>query len=102
MDSKRAQAFVLPNICLQAKAMDVSENNNSGTTIGLRHDNTSGSRLTLLTPVMPNRHPRSINIVEGGNCPDTRYEEQVQEKAARHQALDEALRTVVTMLPHCP
>ena len=32
---------------------------------------------------MPNGNPRSIQIVEGGYCPDTRYEEQ-------HKALEEA------------
>jgi len=45
----------------------------------LRHDDNSGSRLTPLTPVMPNGNPRSIKILEGGYCPDTRYEEKLQE-----------------------
>ena len=56
----------------------------------LRHDN-SGSRLTPLTPLMPNGNPRSIKIVEGGCCSDTRYEEKLQEKGAPHKALEEAL-----------
>ena len=44
---------------------------------------------------MPNGNPRSIQIVEGGYCPDTRYEEQ-------HKALEEALEDYghnVTTLP---
>ena len=36
----------------------------------LRHDDNSGSRLTPLTPVMPNGSARSIKIVEGRYCPD--------------------------------
>ena len=57
----------------------------------LRHDDNSGSRLTPLTPLMPNGNPRSIKIVEGGCCSDTRYEEKLQEKGAPHKALEEAL-----------
>ncbi len=57
----------------------------------LRHDDNSGSRLTPLTPVMPNGNPRSVQIVEGGYCPDTGYEEKLQEKEAQHTALEEAL-----------
>jgi len=62
----------------------------------------SGSRLTPLTPVMPNGNPRSIKIVEGGYCSDTRYEEKLQEKGAQHKALEEALKEYgynVTTLP---
>ena len=68
----------------------------------LRHDDEPGSRLTPLTPVMPNGNPRSIKIVEGGYCPDTRCEEQLQEKGAQHKALEEALKDYsynVTTLP---
>ena len=32
----------------------------------LHHVDNSGSRLTPLTPVMPDGNPRSIKIVEGG------------------------------------
>jgi len=46
----------------------------------LGHDDNSASRLTPLTPVMPNGNPRSIKIVQGGYCPDTSYEEKLQEK----------------------
>jgi len=68
----------------------------------LRHDDNSGSRLTPLTPVMPNGNPRSIRIAEAGYCPDTRYEENLQEKEAQHTALEEALKDYgynVTTLP---
>ena len=68
----------------------------------LRHDDNSGSRLTPLTPLMPNGNPRSIKIVEGGYCSDTRYEEKLQEKGAQHKALEEALKEYgynVTTLP---
>ena len=53
------------------------------------HHDTSGSRLTL---VMPIRKPRSMKIVVEGYCPDTRYEEKLQEKGAQHKALEEALK----------
>ncbi|DBA96919.1 TPA: hypothetical protein ACH3X3_013075 [Trebouxia sp. C0006] len=68
----------------------------------LRHDDNSGSRMTPLTPMMPNGNPRSIKIVEGGYCSDTRYEEKLQEKGAQHKALEEALKDYgynVTTLP---
>ena len=58
----------------------------------LRHDDNSGSRMTPLTPMMPGGNPRSIKIVEGGYCSDTRYEEKLQEKGAQHKALEEALK----------
>ncbi len=58
----------------------------------LRHDDNSGSRLTPLTPMMPYGNPRSIKIVGGGYCSDTRYEEKLQEKGAQHKALEEALK----------
>ena len=48
----------------------------------LRHDDNSGSRMTPLTPMMLNGNPRSIKIVEGGYCSDTRYEEKLQEKGS--------------------
>ena len=51
---------------------------------------------------MPSGNPRSIKIVEGGSCPDTRYEEKLQEKEAQHKALKEALKDYgynVTTLP---
>ncbi len=68
----------------------------------LCHDDNSRSRLTPLTPLMPNGNPRSIKIVEGGYCSDTRYEEKLQEKGAQHKALEEALKDYgynVTTLP---
>ena len=68
----------------------------------LRHDDNSGSKMTPLTPMMPNGNPRSVEIVEGGYCSDTRYEEKLQEKGAQHKALEEALRDYgysVTTLP---
>ena len=68
----------------------------------LRHDDNSGSRLTPLTPMMPNGNPRSIKIVEGGCCSDMRYEEKLQEKGVQHKALEEALNDYgynVTTLP---
>ncbi len=66
----------------------------------LRHDDNSESRLTPLTPMMPNGDPRSIKIVEGGYCSDTRYEEKLQEKGAQHKALEEALKDYgYSMLP---
>ncbi|DBB01058.1 TPA: hypothetical protein ACH3X1_000958 [Trebouxia sp. C0004] len=58
----------------------------------LHHDDNSGSRLTPLTPMMPNGNPRSMKIVEGGYCADTEYEEKLQEKGAQHEALEEALK----------
>ena len=69
----------------------------------LRHDDNSGSRLTPLTPLMPNGNPRSIKIVEGGSCSDTSCEEKLQEKGAQHKALEEALKGDgynVTTLPN--
>ena len=48
--------------------------------------------MTLLTPMMPNGNQRNIKIVEGGYCPDTRYEEKLQDKGAQHRALEEALK----------
>ncbi len=51
---------------------------------------------------MPNGNPRSIKIVDGGYCSDTRYEENPPEKAAQHKALEEALKDYgynVTTLP---
>ena len=69
----------------------------------MRHDDNSGSRLTPLTSVMPNGNPRSIKIVEGGYCSDTRYDEKLQEKGAQHEALEEALKEYgynVTTLPY--
>ncbi len=68
----------------------------------LRHVDNSGSSLTALTPVMPKGSPRSIKTVEGGYCPDTRYEEKPQEKEAQHEALMGALKDYgynVTTLP---
>ena len=68
----------------------------------LHYDDNSGSRLTPLTPAMPTGNPRSIKIVEGGYCPDTRYGEKLQEKEARHEALEEAFKDYkykVTTLP---
>ena len=41
---------------------------------------------------MPNGHPRSIKYVEGKYFSDARYEEKLQEKRARHKALEEALK----------
>ncbi len=67
-----------------------------------RHDDNSGSRLTPLTPVMLNGNPRCMKSLEGGCCPDTRYEEKLQEKGAQHKALEEALKDYgynVTTLP---
>ena len=48
---------------------------------GCCDDDNSGSRLTPLTPLMPNGNPRSIKIMEGGYCYDIRYQENF--KAAR-------------------
>ncbi len=45
----------------------------------LHHDDDSGPSLT---PVMPNRKSRSVKIVEGGYCPDTRCEEKLQKSTA--------------------
>ena len=58
--------------------------------------------MTPLTPMMPSGNPRSIKIVEGGYCSNTRYEEKLQEKGAQHKALEEALKDYaynVTTLP---
>ncbi len=52
--------------------------------------------------MMSDGNPRRIQIVEGGYCPDTRYEEKLQEKEAQHAALEAALRDYghnVTTLP---
>ena len=68
----------------------------------LRHDNNSGSRLTPLTPMMPNRNPRSTKLVGIGKCPDTRNEEKLQGKGAQHKACEEAFKDCgynVTTLP---
>ncbi len=99
MHSKGVPAFVPPDRCLQARGLDPTvENFLQGRAANTRskmrqdmmivemtsakqqryshHDDNSGSRLTPLTPVMPNGNPRSIKVVEGGYCPDTRYEEK--------------------------
>ena len=110
--SKRVPAFVLPDRCLQARGLDpavereflqggaadtwskmrpdmmIVEMATTEQQQYLRHDDSSGSRLTPLTPLMPNGNPRRIKIVEGGYCSDTRYEE----KGAQHKALEEALK----------
>ncbi len=52
--------------------------------------------------MMPNGNPRSIKIVEGGYCSDTRYEEKLQETGAQRKALKGALKDCgynVTTLP---
>ncbi len=124
--SKRLPEFVLPDRCLQARGLDptvvkgllrrgaadtrskmrpdmmIVEMTAAEQQQYLRHDDNSGSRLTPLTPVMPNGNPRSIRIAEAGYCPDTRYEENLQEKEAQHTALEEALKDYgynVTPLP---
>ena len=58
----------------------------------LRHDDNSGSRLAPLTPMMPNRNPRSTKLVGLGKCPDTRNEEKLQGKGAQHKACEEAFK----------
>ncbi len=63
----------------------------------LRHDDNSGSRLTASTPVMPNGNPRSIKIVEGGYCPDTRHQEKLQESEALSGALKDYGYNVTTL-----
>ena len=139
--SKTVAAFVLPDRCLQATSLDSTVERGflpGGaadtqskmrpdmmivilTTVEqqryLHHDGNSGSRLTPLTPVMPNvvkgygrcchgnhrahmripdstpyGNPRSMKIVEGGYGTETRYEEKLQEKQAQHKALEEALK----------
>jgi len=119
--SKRVPASVLPDRCLQARGLDLTVERGATDTRSkmrpdltilemtmaeqqqhLRHDDNSGSRLTPLTPVMPNGNPRSIKIVEGGYCPGTRYQEKLQEKEAQHEALEGALKDYgynVTTLP---
>jgi len=124
--SKRVAAFVLPDRCLQARGLDptvergflqggaadtwskmrpdmmIMELTTAEQQRYLIHDGNSESRLTPLTPVMPNGNPRSMKIVEGGYCPDTRYEEKLQDKRAQHKALEEALKDYgynVTTLP---
>ncbi len=124
--SKRVPAFVLPDRCLQARGLDptvergfvqggaadtrtkmrpdmmIVEMTTAEQQQYLRHDDNSGSRMTFLTPMMPSRNPRSIKIVEGGYCSDTRDEEKLQEKGAQHKALEEALKDYgynVTTLP---
>ena len=67
-----------------------------------RHDDNSGSRLAALPPMMPDGNARSIKTVEGGYCPDTRYEEKLQGKEAQHEALEAAPKDygyIVTPLP---
>ena len=58
----------------------------------LHHDDNCRSRLTLLTPVMPNGNSRRIKILEGEYCPNTRHEEKLKEKEAQHKALEEAFK----------
>ena len=67
----------------------------------MRHDDNSGSRLIHLTPLMPSGNPRSMKVVRGGYCFDTRYEE-LQEKGAQHKVFEDALKDYgynVTTLP---
>ena len=114
--SKRVPAFVLPDRRLQARGLNptvgrgflqrgaantrskmrpdmmIVEMTAAEQQQYLRSDDNSGSRLTPLTPVMPNGSPRSIKIGEGGYCPDTRYEENLQEKEAQHKALEGAFK----------
>ena len=109
--SKIVPAFVLPDRCLQARGLDptvergflqggdaftrskmrpdmiIVEMTTTEQQQYLRHDDKSGSRTTPLTSMMPSGNPRSIKIVEGGYCSDTRYEEKLQEKGAQHKAL---------------
>ena len=72
----------------------------------LRHDNNSGSRLTALTPVMPDGNSGSIQIVEGEYCPDltyVRFEEKLPEKEAQNETLEacQLSKTLDTDLSHC-
>ena len=124
--SKRVPAFILPDMCLQARDLDptvgrgflhregadtrskmrpdmmIVEMTTAEQQHYLRHDDNSGSRLAALSPMMPDGNARSIKIVEGGYCPDTRYEEKLQEKEAQHEALEAALKDYgynVTTLP---
>ena len=116
MHSKRVPPFVLPDRCLQARGSDpmvergflqggaadtrskmrpdmmIVEMTTAEQQQYLRHDDNSGSRMTPLTPMMPSGNPRSIKIVEGGYCSDTRYEEKLQGKGAQHKALEEACK----------
>jgi len=46
---------------------------------------------------MPKGIPRSIKIVEGGYCPDARYEEKLQEKEAQHVAWEDYGYNVTTL-----
>ncbi len=115
MHSTVVPAFVLPDRCLQARRLNptvergflqrgaadlwskmrpdmmIVEMTMAERQQYLRHYDNSGSRLTPLTPVMPNGNPRSITIVEGG-CPDTRYEAKLQEKEAQHEAMEGAFK----------
>ncbi len=51
----------------------------------LRHDDNSGSRLTILTSAFPGANPRSVQIVKRCLTQDMR---ELQEKEAQHNALE--------------
>ena len=61
----------------------------------------SGSRLTPLTPMMPNGNPRSMKIVGGGYCSNTRYEESCKKREHSIEHWRKLSRTMATMLPLC-
>ena len=59
----------------------------------LPHNADSGHALPSLSPIMPNGKARTVSIVEGGYCSDTRYLEKLAEKEAQHTALETALKS---------
>ena len=60
------------------------------------HDDTTGTAMPTLTACLQNGRARRIWVVEGGYCSDTRYEDKLKEKEGQHQALQTALKTMVT------
>ncbi len=122
--SKGVPAFVLPDRCLQARGLDptvergflqggaadtrskmrpdmmIVEMTTAEQQQYLHHDDNSGSRLTPLTPMMPNGNPRSIKIVEDiVLIQDMRKSCKKREHSIKHWR--KLSRTMVTMLALC-
>ncbi len=98
--NKRVSAFVIPDRCLQARGLDltvervflqrgavdtrsktqldmmIAEMTTAEQNQYLHHDDKSGSRLTALTSVMLEKNSRSIQIVKGGCCLDTAWQDE--------------------------
>ena len=66
----------------------------------LHHDDNSESGITPLTPMMPDKNSRGIQIVEGGYCPQD-MRKSCKKREHNIKRWRKLSRTMVTMLPLC-